>query len=951
MITTPTNSSALAASKYYYETQEHAAQWYGVLAEKFGLNGKNCTQDQFQAMILGYDPRDLKTPLFKNAGDPLRRAGADYTFTLAKNASILALYDERILKAFEESVKETIDIMEERYAATRTRIAPDKRVVEKTGNLLVTLFTHYANRNQDTLIHIHGFFHNATEDKKGTLKSVEFREMFATKAYMGAIQENILAQKIINLGYEIEYNRAKAMSDIKMPENLKDLKELFSSRQKEIDIKAAELKKKYPNMSEKDLRQLAEKATRSIKEHNPTYQETKEFTEKKLTPEQLNNLKEMAKNVQQSISVTENHESAKIGNQEIKIGSFDKYQITKFALTQARIDATENNRVFKYEKIENFTIKHAFSKTDIFAIRSAFDSDRQIVEIDKKYFTTKEALRDIKQNYQTFKTNAFSDASFNSLDINNAIEKYEENFGKKLTDAQALMIKNILSSTYKYNIVQGDAGTGKSKALESINSFLTEKGYKVIGLAPTGKAAEVLKSGSSLKSVYTIAKFKDLIERGKIEVDNKTIIFADEASMISDKQAKFLNGLDSSKMVYTGDKKQFPSIERGEFFKEAQRAALKSGFKNVVTNMNVAVRFQNETQKKIVGLMASLEFKDALGQIEKAGNLKVFSSIGIAGIDELAAMDAKIQNLKNDYLNNLDKNVLILVDTNHERNALNSVIRQELVERGVVQVGQSFNVYENKYISVENKGFVEAYETGDKVFISEKNKTLYTVKEIDQDKNILKLVDEKGNEKDFKLANKNKKNVQAFVEKDINFAENDKVVFLKNNTDMGVQNGEVGVIKSIEENYITIKKANKDIVTIDTSAYKYLDHAYALTVYKSQGETIDISNYLLNLRISDNFEEKFYTAGTRAVEEFKIWGIDKEVELFRENIEHAEEVRDYKEQLNNAILEKANELPDEKESEAQQQETDQEILQEQEQEIEQIQQQEQIQEQEQQISH
>jgi len=314
-------------------------------------------------------------------------------------------------------------------------------------------------------------------------------------------------------------------------------------------------------------------------------------------------------------------------------------------------------------------------------------------------------------------------------------------------------------------------------------------------------------------------------------------------------------------------------------------------------------------------------------------------------------MDAKIQNLKNDYLSNLDKNVLILVDTNHERNALNSVIRQELVERGVVQVGQSFNVYENKYISVENKGFTEAYETGDKVFISEKNKTLYTVKEIDQDKNILKLVDEKGNEKDFKLANKNKKNVQAFLEKDINFAENDKVVFLKNNTDMGVQNGEVGVVKSIEENYITIEKANKDIVTIDTSAYKYLDHAYALTVYKSQGETIDISNYLLNLRISDNFEEKFYTAGTRAVEEFKIWGTDKEVELFRENIEHAEEVRDYKEQLNNAILEKANELPDEIETEAQQQETDQEILQEQEQEIEQIQQQEQIQEQEQQISH
>ncbi|MHB8231947.1 MAG: relaxase domain-containing protein [bacterium] len=56
----------------------------------------------------------LTFTLAKNAGEPDRRAGADYTFTLAKNASILAIYDDRILKAFEESVKETIYIMEDK---------------------------------------------------------------------------------------------------------------------------------------------------------------------------------------------------------------------------------------------------------------------------------------------------------------------------------------------------------------------------------------------------------------------------------------------------------------------------------------------------------------------------------------------------------------------------------------------------------------------------------------------------------------------------------------------------------------------------------------------------------------------------------------------------------------------------------------------------------------------
>ncbi|MHB8231952.1 MAG: MobF family relaxase [bacterium] len=943
MITTPTNSSARAASKYYYETQEHSAQWYGKLAEKFGLNGKNCTQDQFQAMIFGFDPRDLKTALFKNAGNPDRRAGADYTFTLAKNASILALYDDRILKAFDESVKKAIDIMEERYAATRTRISPNKRIVEKTGNLIATIFAHYANRNLDPSFHFHVFFHNATEDIKEILKSVEFREMFANKAYMGAIQENIFAQKVMNLGYEIEYNRAKAMGDIKMPENLKELKEMFSSRQQQIDVKVAELRKKYPNMSEKDLRQLAEKATRSVKEHNPTYAETKEFVEKKITPEQLNNIKEMVKFVQEGQSLKTTAETA----------SLDRYGMTKEAVRQAHIDITENYRTFKYEKIENFAIKSGFSKTDIYSIKNAVEADGQIVEIKKskfsstkyKYLTTKEVLRDIKQNYQTFKNNAHSDASFNSIDIDKAVKTYEEVFGKKLTESQTSMVKNSLSSNFKYNVVQGDAGVGKSKALEVINNFLKEKGYNVIGLAPTGKAAEVLRNSSSFENVYTIAKFKDLVKNGKLKVDKKTFIFADEASMISDKQAKFLNSLDVEKIVYTGDKKQFPSIERGDFFKEAQKAALESRLQNVFTNMDIAVRFKSETQKRIVDAILT-RYSEGFDLIKSAGNLKVFSTGSGSGIDELAAMDAKIQALKNDYLSDVEKNknVLILVDTNHERNALNSVIRQELVERGIVQEGQSFNTYENKYISIENKGFAEAYEAGDKVLISVKDRTLYTVKEIDQDKNILKLEGENGLEKDFKLTNKNKADVQAFIEKDINLAENDKIVFLKNNTELGVQNGEVGTIKSVADNQITIEKANNDIVTIDAAAYKYLDYAYALTVYKSQGETIDISNYLLNMRISDNFEEKFYTAGTRAIEEFKIWGTDKEVELFQENLEHAEEVRDYKEELNKRILEEALNLPDEIETEAQQQETNQEIEQ------EQIQRQER-QEQAQQMSH
>ena len=266
MITTPVTSNANKAGKYYYETQEHNAEWGGKLAEILGIDiGTNCTQDQFQAMLLGYDPKDLKTPLFKNAGDPLRRAGSDYTFTMGKNASILATFDPRIVEAFKESVVETLKIAEERYSATRTRDG-EGRHIEKTGNMLYTLFLHYASRSGDPAMHFHTFIHNITKGINGSLKSFEYKDLFANKAYLGAVQENKFAQKLLKLGYKIDPDRSKAMVDIKLAGELEKLKSLFSTRQAEIDIKAKELAKKYPSMTEKDLRQLAEIATRQKKE-------------------------------------------------------------------------------------------------------------------------------------------------------------------------------------------------------------------------------------------------------------------------------------------------------------------------------------------------------------------------------------------------------------------------------------------------------------------------------------------------------------------------------------------------------------------------------------------------------------------------------------------------------------------------------------------------------------
>ena len=294
-------------------------------------------------------------------------------------------------------------------------------------------------------------------------------------------------------------------------------------------------------------------------------------------------------------------------------------------------------------------------------------------------------------------------------------------------------------------------------------------------------------------------------------------------------------------------------------------------------------------------------------------------------------MPEKFKTIKEEYLKDPSKNSIVLTDTNLERNALNSLIRQGLTESGAVEKGKSFQVYENRTIAAENAGFAEAYNAGEKI-IADKTYQTYTITSIDKDSNSLKLLNESGEEKNFKLNNKNKEDVQVFLEKNIEIAENDKIVFLKNDKELNVNNGELATVKSIDEGgNITAIKENNDVVVFNPENYKNFDLGYALTTYKSQGETVNQTLYSLNSGgYSENFEEKFYVAGTRSADEIKIFGTDKEVEQFKENIKFAGETTVFREELSEKVKDLAFEL-----TEAEVEQINQKELQQQEQEQEQ----------------
>jgi Ti-type conjugative transfer relaxase TraA len=71
------------------------------------------------------------------------------------------------------------------------------------------------------------------------------------------------------------------------------------------------------------------------------------------------------------------------------------------------------------------------------------------------------------------------------------------------------------------------------------------------------------------------------------------------------------------------------------------------------------------------------------------------------------------------------------------------------------------------------------------------------------------------------------------------FAAGDRVMFLKNDRELEVKNGSLGVVEFVTARDMTVRLDTGRSVAFDLKDYAHLDHGYAATVHKAQGVTVD----------------------------------------------------------------------------------------------------------------
>jgi Ti-type conjugative transfer relaxase TraA len=76
------------------------------------------------------------------------------------------------------------------------------------------------------------------------------------------------------------------------------------------------------------------------------------------------------------------------------------------------------------------------------------------------------------------------------------------------------------------------------------------------------------------------------------------------------------------------------------------------------------------------------------------------------------------------------------------------------------------------------------------------------------------------------------------------FATGDRIMFLRNDRELGVKNGSLGEIERVSPKHVAVKLDDGRSIGFDTKSYAHIDHGYAATIHKAQGVTVDRAHVL-----------------------------------------------------------------------------------------------------------
>lgn len=586
---------------------------------------------------------------------------------------------------------------------------------------------------------------------------------------------------------------------------------------------------------------------------------------------------------------------------------------------------TDNHEIFKRNRngiLENpsvvlneITSKAAtFTQTDLLKTiqKRVGDDDKLLASAFEKALSDSVvvgegidgSIRYTSESYLKIESNALQriDKLMQSKCENSNVSKIDKHASQEflktnypyLNQEQQQAVIGLTDDSIKASVLIGRAGAGKTTALKAVADIYKTAGYEVIGTSLSAMAADNLGNETGILSLtlhswlhrwnsyrdggnkllemnclkpVEILKnygwYRDFKRYEWAQLNNKTVVIVDEASMIGTRQwNELLAHVETSgaKLIAVGDDNQFKAIEAGDFFREIKD---KANQYNRLFSLNEIRRQKTDWMIKASSNMAELKISEGLSAYEQNGHIHASSreylakDIAEAYVNKLLGSVEQIGNTK-DHFNK----GLVLAFTNAQTKEINSEIRTLLKAQGMIS--------KQDQINIEGKNFA----LGDRVIF------------LENDKSRLKIYDQDGQLQAKQFI---KNGTQGIIES----------VNEKGDIKVALKNGLFTFIKC-ETQEITQKVAlgqPKQSSIIQTNYnYTKLDHGYAVTCHKAQGQTVDFTI----VAASKNMDAKgIYVAMTRHRHDVEMFYAKEDFKTFKalsshlSRFEHKDLVKDY----------------------------------------------------------
>jgi conjugative relaxase-like TrwC/TraI family protein len=192
----------------------------------------------------------------------------------------------------------------------------------------------------------------------------------------------------------------------------------------------------------------------------------------------------------------------------------------------------------------------------------------------------------------------------------------------RLAPDQAAMVAALTTSGHGVQLVNAQAGAGKTFALDAARAVWQAAGYQVVGAALPGRAAEELAAGAGIDSSTISRLLLDLDDPRAPGLGPGTILVIDEAGMVGTRLlARLLAAAEQAgaKVVLVGDTQQLPEIDCGGLFRGL---LIRLGAVELANNRRQVERWEREA----LALLRAGDAGGAVGRYWQHGRVVVRDS-------------------------------------------------------------------------------------------------------------------------------------------------------------------------------------------------------------------------------------------------------------------------------------------------------------------------------------